>query len=302
MRQSLHSARFTIRRLLLRRPLMLVLLMLLSSGTGPATAQEVQITPDVVYGHKLGLAMTFDVFTPTENANGAAVLFMVSGGWYSSWSPPEKMQQFVRPLTDKGFTVFTVRHGSSPKFSISEAVADVRHSVRFIRMNAERFHIDPQRIGVFGMSAGGHLSLMLGTASDNGDPEAKDPVDKVSDRVQAVVAYVAPTDLRIMAQDAPDRLPAYAQFPALQIDMAVAEVDSPIIHVTADDPPTLLLAGTKDELVPVSHSRNIKALFDKVGVECELIEFPEAGHGFQGKDAEQATAAMVDWFVKHLSK
>ncbi|MCC7333794.1 MAG: alpha/beta hydrolase [Pirellulaceae bacterium] len=302
MRRMLDSDRFTTRRLLSPRPWMLVLLTLLSSGTVPATAQEVQITPDVVYGHKLGLAMTFDVFTPAENANGAAALFMVSGGWYSSWSPPEKMQQSVRPLTDKGFTVFTVRHGSSPKFSISEAVADVRHSVRFIRMNADRFQIDPQRIGVFGMSAGGHLSLMLGTASDEGDPEAKDPVDRVSDRVQAVVAYVAPTDLRIMAQDAPDRLPVYAQFPALQIDMAVAEVDSPIIHVTADDPPTLLLAGTKDELVPVSHSRNIKALFDKVGVESELIEFPEAGHGFQGADAEQATAAMVDWFAKHLSQ
>lgn len=288
--------------LLSRRPLILVLLTLLSTGAGRAISQEVQITPDVVYGHKLGLAMTFDVFTPTKDANGAAVLFMVSGGWYSNWSPPEKMQDFVRPLTAKGFTVFTVRHGSSPKFSIAEAVADVRHSVRFIRMNADRFHIDPQRIGVFGMSAGGHLSLMLGTASDDGAPQAKDPVDKVSDRVQAVVAYVAPTDLRIMAQDAPDRLPAYAQFPALQIDKAEAEVDSPIIHVTADDPPTLLLAGTKDELVPVSHSRNIKEAFEKVGVECMLIEFPEAGHGFQGKDAEQATAAMVDWFVGHLGK
>ena len=75
-------------------------------------------------------------------------------------------------------------------------------------MNAEKFKIDSNRIGVYGMSAGGHLSLMLGTASDDGDPNAKDPVDKVSDRVNAVVAYVAPTDLRIMARDAPDRLPA----------------------------------------------------------------------------------------------
>lgn len=302
MRQSIDSARFTTRGLSSRFPLGLVLLVLLGSGPGRAMAQEGKISPDVVYGHKLGLAMTFDVFTPASDANGAAVLFMVSGGWYSSWSPPDKMLPFVRPLTDKGFTVFTVRHGSSPRFSISEAVADVRHSVRFIRMNADKFRIDAQRIGVYGMSAGGHLSLMLGTASDDGDPAAKDPVDKVSDRVQAVVAYVAPSDLRVMAQDAPDRLPAYAQFPALQIDKVAAEVDSPIIHVTADDPPTLLLAGAKDELVPISHSRNIKDAFEKVGVECELIEFPEAGHGLQGKDAEQATAAMVDWFVKHLSK
>ncbi len=265
-------------------------------------AESVRITPDVVYGHKLGLAMTCDVFTPTENANGAAVLFMVSGGWYSSWSPPEQTQTMFRPLTDQGFTVFAVRHGSSPKFSISEAVSDVRRSVRFIRLNAEKFQIDPQRIGVYGMSAGGHLSLMLGTASDEGNPESKDAVEQVSDRVQAVVAYVAPTDLRIMAQDAPDRLPAYANFPALQIDRAAAEVDSPLIHVSDDDPPTLLLAGAKDELVPISHSRNIQAAFEKVGVECKLIEFPEAGHGFGGEDAKRATDAMVAWFTEHLGK
>jgi acetyl esterase/lipase len=262
---------------------------------------EVTISPDVVYGHKDGLAMTFDVFTPTENANGAAVLFMVSGGWYSSWAPPEQTQVLFVPLTSKGFTVFAVRHGSSPRFSIPDAVADVRRSVRFIRMNAERFKIDPNRIGVFGMSAGGHLSLMLGTASDEGQADAKDPVERISDRVNAVVAYVAPTDLRIMVKDAPDRLPAYARFPALDLDMKNAEADSPLVHVTADDAPTLLLAGDKDDLVPVAHSRNIQAAFEQAKVTSRLIEFAGAGHGFQGDDAKQATEAMVAWFETHLA-
>ncbi len=264
-------------------------------------AEDVTIAPDVVYGHKLGLAMTCDVFTPTEDANGAAVLFMVSGGWFSNWSPPDQTQHLFRPLTEKGFTVFAVRHGSSPKFSISEAVADVRRSVRFIRMNAETFKIDPNRIGVFGMSAGGHLSLMLGTASDDGIADAQDPVERVSDRVNAVVAYVAPTDLRVMAQDAPNRLAAYERFPALEIDMKTAEPDSPLLHVTSDDPPTLLLAGAKDELVPVNHSRNIAAAFEKANVTSKLVEFENAGHGFGGEDAQKATEAMVDWFVTHLA-
>jgi len=274
-----------------------ILLALASRGQ----AEEVSISPDVVYGHKLGLAMTCDVFTPDENANGAAVLFMVSGGWYSSWSPPHEAQHRFRPLTDQGFTVFAVRHGSSPKFSIAEAVADVRRSVRFIRMNAEKFEIDPNRIGVFGMSAGGHLSLMLGTASDEGNLKSKDPVDRVSDRVNAVVAYVAPTDLRVMAQDAPERLPAYNRFPALAIDQKTAEDDSPIIHVTPDDAPTLLLAGAKDELVPISHSRNIKEALEKNDVPCKLVEFENAGHGFGGEDAKAATTEMVNWFVEHLA-
>ena len=173
---------------------------------------EVEITPDIVYGHKFGLALTMDAFQPAENANGAGVLFMVSGGWYSRWAPPQARVPLFEPLTDKGFTVFAVHHGSSPKFSIPEAVEDVRRAVRFIRLNAEQFGVDPQRLGVYGASAGGHLSLMLGTASDDGDRDAKEPVLKISDRVQAVVAYVAPTDLRIMVWQAPDH-PVRLSFP-----------------------------------------------------------------------------------------
>ena len=109
------------------------LLALVVAVTSQSARADVTITPDVVYGHKLGLAMTCDVFTPTENPNGAAVLFMVSGGWYSGWTPPEESQFMFQALTDKGFTVFAVRHGSSPKFSIADAVSDVRHSVRFIQ-------------------------------------------------------------------------------------------------------------------------------------------------------------------------
>lgn len=286
---------------MLRSPHAMLCLVVLFSAAS-VEAEEVTITPDVVYGHKFGLATTLDVFTPAAQPNGAAVLFIVSGGWYSSWTPPEQMEPMFEPLTNKGFTVFAVRHGSSPKFSIAEAVGDVQRSVRFIRMNAERFSIDPNRMGVFGISAGGHLSLMLGTASDDGDADAKDPVARVSDRVQAVVAYVAPTDLQVMAKDAPDRLPVYERFPALEIDEAAAAESSPLLHVTSDDPPTLLLAGAKDELVPISHSRNIQAAFEMAGVPSELIEFPEAGHGFSGDDAEKATAAMVTFFEQHLSE
>lgn len=266
---------------------------------GRSVAGEVQITPDVVYGHKFGLAMTFDVFTP-KTANGAGVLFMVSGGWYSSWQPPEKTMPMFQPLTDKGFTVFAVRHGSSPKFSIPEAVGDVRRSVRFIRLNAERFGVDPQRLGVYGSSAGGHLSLMLGTASDGGDAKASDPVLQTSDRVQAVVAYVAPTDLRIMVSEAADRLPAYERFPALELSIEEAAKYSPLLHVSADDAPTLLVAGDKDQLVPIKHSRDIQAEFAAKQAESQLIEIAGAGHGFAGKDAQRASNELVKWFETHL--
>lgn len=261
---------------------------------------SVTVVPDVVYGHKDGLAMTFDVFTPVQNAKGVGVLFMVSGGWYSYWAPPEKYQSFYKPLTDAGFTVFTVRHGSSPKYGIPDAVSDVRRAVRYIRLHASEYGIDPNRIGVYGMSAGGHLSLMLGTASDEGKSDDEDPVLRVSDRVQAVVAYVAPTDLTIMVHDAPNHLPAYDRFPALSLDLERAKTHSPLKQVTPDDAPTLLLAGAKDDLVPVDHSRNIRDALEHEKVTVKLVEYPEAGHGFKPEELKAATAEMVAWFNEQL--
>lgn len=281
---------------------MLVLCCLLLIPTMARGADEsVEITPDVVYGHKDGLAMTFDAFSPRQNANGAGVLFMVSGGWYSAWAPPEQTRPLFAPLTNKGFTVFAVRHGSSPRYGIPDAVSDVRRSVRYIRLNAERFHVDPNRLGVYGMSAGGHLSLVLGTAADEGKPDSKDPVERVSDRVQAVVAFVAPTDLTIMVKDAPDRLPAYGRFPALDLDLANAKRHSPLLEVSGDDAPTLLLAGVKDDLVPIDHSRKIRVAFDQLKVANKLVEYENAGHGFGPDDLTKAVAEMVAWFETHLA-
>ena len=135
--------------------------------------RPVQVEPDIIYGHKDGLALTMDLYRPESQANGAAILFMVSGGWYSHWAPPQNTQRLLQPYLDKGYTVMAVRHGSSPRYSIPKAVADVRRAVRFVRNNAKRLHIDPDRIGVLGMSAGGHLALMLGTTGDDGKPGAK---------------------------------------------------------------------------------------------------------------------------------
>jgi acetyl esterase/lipase len=228
------------------------------------------------------------------------VLFMVSGGWYSRWQPPEQAQAGFKPLTDKGFTVFAVRHGSSPKFSIPEAVEDVRRSVRFIRRNAERFAVDPKRLGVYGASAGGHLSLMLGTASDEGNADDKDPVLQTGDRVQAVVAWVAPTDLRVMVWAAPDHLPAYDRYPALDLDLEAAAGFSPLLHATSDDAPTLLVVGDQDELVPMKHSQQILTAFQKENVPSRLIVLEGAGHGFRGQDRDRAVSELVAWFEEYL--
>lgn len=263
-----------------------------------ALCAEDNIVPDVVYGHKHGMALTFDVFKPAENANGAGVLFMVSGGWRSRWGPPERAVLRFRPLVEAGFTVFSVRHGSSPKYLIPEIVADVRRSVRYIRFHADQFAVDPNRLGVYGGSAGGHLALMLATASDKGDADARDAVDRTSNRVAAVVAYFPPTDLRRLVPEPPNR---NDRFPALNFNRSKAADFSPIVHVTPDDPPALLIHGDQDRLVPIAHSENILAEFKDKKVISELIAIEGAGHGFRGSARTRASEALVAWFEKYLT-
>ncbi len=275
------------------------LIVVLSFCVFPATgsqAQEdvqlVQIIPDVVYGHKAGMALTFDVFRPT-NADGAAVLQMVSGGWRSAWRPPERAVNGFRPLLSKGFTVLSIRHGSSPQFLVPEAVEDVRRAVRYIRLHADEYGIDPGRMGVWGGSAGGHLSLVLGTTSDEGKADERDEVERTSNRVAAVVAYYPPTDLSHFFN-------LIDRFPALDFERELSESVSPIFHVSPDDPPTLLIHGDEDTLVPIGESEAINAEFQKHGVASKFITIEGAGHGFSRADGRRAMEALVAWFEEHL--
>ena len=273
----------------------LIIISLALCVTEACAIEGVEIIPDVVYGHKHGMALTFDVYKPKQEAKGVGVLFMVSGGWRSRWRSPEQSIGWFKPMLDKGFTVFAVRHGSSPKYVIPEIVEDVRRSVRFIRLRAKKFGVDPERLGVTGGSAGGHLSLMLGTASDSGDSKSKDEVLRISDRVAAVVAYFPPTDIRPWINKLPD-------YPALNFEEEKGAVYSPLLNVSSDDTPTLLIHGDKDELVPLEHSEKILVEFKKQKVTSELLVIKGAGHGFRGEDGKRASEAMVGWFEKHLLK
>ena len=276
------------------------------------------IMPDVVYGHKAGMALTFDVFTPPGEANGAGILNMVSGGWISRWRAPEQAQAGYQALLDQGFTVFAIRHGSSPRFNVPEAYADVTRAVRFVRLHASTYEIDPDRLGVYGGSAGGHLSLMLGLASDKGDPGATDEVLRMSSRVAAVVANYPPVDLRQRATPSerfpatlPDEglffargvLPGAAErFVAIDVEDEEGASVSPILHVSADDPPTLLIHGDADALVDFNNSELIHSALVTSGVETGLVVIEGAGHGFRtAEDRAQASDALVGWFKKHLT-
>jgi hypothetical protein len=114
-----------------RRVAVLAMVALLSLGVFAtrAAAVEVEILPDLVYGHKDGLAMTLDVLKPKSGANGAAILYMVSGGWVSRWAPPKESAERFQFLLEKGYTMVIVRHGSSPRYQVPDAVDDVRRDL-----------------------------------------------------------------------------------------------------------------------------------------------------------------------------
>ena len=283
------------------RALMVVTLALAGSAlsSSRAVAAGVQILPDLVYGHKDGMAMTLDVIKPPARANGAAILYMVSGGWVSRWVPPAQTAERYQFLLDKGYTIVAIRHGSSPRYFVPDAVSDVRRAVRYVRHNAKQWGVDPNRLGVHGGSAGGHLSLMLGLASDSGDPADEEPFMHESDRVASVVAYYPPVDLTTWARGV--MMPVEGQrFPALNFEKEKAAAISPILFVTPDDPPTLLIHGDADTTVPITHSQRMIKALKEAGIKSDFVTLPGAGHGFRDDDLKKAQALLLDWFDKTL--
>ncbi len=238
------------------------------------------------------MALTYDVITPKKDPNGIGLIFMVSGGWVSTWMPADQMANtLLLPLLNEGYTILAVRHGSSPKYVVPEIVADVKLALKHISENASDHKINKDKLGVFGFSAGGHLSLILGTqTNDVGNAES-------SPRVAAVAAVFPPTDLGpYVALDNPLR----EQFPALKFDPKKADQFSPLKHVSKDDAPTFLIHGDKDELVPIWHSEKIEQAFQDNDVPTEFVVVAGAAHGFNTEGNKRLYSGMLAWFEKHL--
>lgn len=281
-------------------------------------------TEDVVYGRKYGTALTMDVFTPTAKPNGLGVIWVVSGGWYSSHDSITPLSPYVPvgDLVKRGYTVFAVVHGSQPKYTIPEILRDMNRAVRFIRFHAADYKISPDHIGITGSSAGGHLSLMQGTAGDAGDPMAKDPIERVSSRVQAVACFFPPTDFLNFGKagnqaDGKGALLAFRPpFDFHEPDpsnggtferitdptklTAIARQISPITSVTPDDPPTRIIHGDADPLVPLQQSETMIAKLKSAGIPTDLIIRKGGGHGWA--DMGNNMPQIADWFDRYLKK
>lgn len=299
----------------IRGGLLGILLLLWAGG---AFAQEFKletvkfrVTEDVVYGHKDGLALTYDVLIPETKAKGLGVLILASGSWKSKKSLPAdeaklRSQHWIQGLLNGGYTVFVVRHGSSPRYLVPEMIGDVQRAVRFVRLHAKEYGIDPQHLGLTGGSSGGHLALMAALQADAGTPDAKDEVERVSSRVQALVTWFPPTDMVNFGAENAYKLMQTTR-PQLFIDIfgkitdleAQLKAISPINFVTTSAPPVLLIHGDADKTVPVQQAHLFKAKYEALKRPIQVIIQPGGGHTYW-LGLEKNYPTVWEWFDRYL--
>ena len=262
---------------------------------------------DVIYGRKSGTALTLDVFTPAK-PNGYGIIGVVSGGWFSSHDAVSAGN--FMPLLNRGYTVFAVVHGSQPKFTITEITADLHRAVRFIRHNAAKYKVDPNKLGITGGSAGGHLSLTMGTQGGPGKESAKDPVDRESSSIQAVACFFPPTDFLNYGEPGEDavgfgRLKNFKPAFGTGLDTPEERKElgkkiSPFYFISTNTPPTLIMHGDADQLVPIYQARIFVDRCKELGVPAKLVVREGAQHGW--KDMPKDIEVFADWFDQHLRK
>lgn len=284
----------------------LLLCLALTAFTSLLPAQntaEVERISDVIYTKHDGVALTMDVFKPAH-PNGAAIIKIISGGWKSNH---QGINDGGWPKL--GYTTFVVVHGSQPRFQVEEIVADLNRAVRFIRTHAKEYGVDPNKLGVTGGSAGGHLSLMLATRGGPGKADASDLVDRESSAVQAVACFYPPTDYLNWFEDGDDavgvgRLAAYAG--AFGPKAATPEgrqklgVElSPIYAVNVNQPPVFIVHGDADPQVSVTQAQRFLKRCQEVGAKCEVVIRQGAGHG-GWQEMSEDTTRMGEWFDLQL--
>ncbi|HNH21662.1 MAG TPA: prolyl oligopeptidase family serine peptidase, partial [Ferruginibacter sp.] len=277
---------------------------------------------ETIYGRKDGMALTMTVLTPKKKVNGKAIIYVLSGNWISSERMLDAFSERTGLYIDAGYTLFGVMVGCQPRYAIPDEIEDLKRAVRFVRYHAANYKIDPDRIGITGSSSGGHLSLMIATSDNVINPKSKDPVDKVSSRVQAAAVFYPPTDflnygkantfsqvsqagLAFMGLAGAfdfkvfsDSTRTYVSITDMEKKREIAKEISPITHVSSDDPPVLIIHGNKDFVVPMQQSESIIAEFKEMKVPCHFIMREGGAHGWPNRDVEEKN--FIDWFDKYL--
>lgn len=260
---------------------------------------------NVVFGMYSGLALLMDVYYP-EYPNGYGIIHITGSGWSRRFSLDAKMINHNRhvkmqgeALVQAGYTLFSINHRAAPRFKYPAAVEDAQRAVRFIRYHAKKFGINPDRIGAVGGSSGGHLVCMLGVLDGNEILPDDTPINRMSAKVQCVIANAPPTTfmdssigesfLGFRRRDRPN-----------SIEYKIAQEASPIFHVSPDDPPFLLIHGDMDEIVPVTHSKNMHKKLIEMQVVSKLMIVAGGAHGPGLVDTPEMKREYVNWMNEYL--
>jgi acetyl esterase/lipase len=211
---------------------------------------------------------------------------------------------FIQAFLTHGYTVFAAMHGSQPRYKLPEILSQVQTAVRFVRAHAAEYKIDPERIGIYGSSSGGHLTLLAATCGKDGTPDAQDALARVSSRVQAAACFCPPTDFGNYGQPGINAFRAQLKGVRSGVGGVTVETDegiekfakefSPISHLTTGAPPMLIIHGDNDPVVPVEQARSFTEKCRTLGVPAQLVIRPGEPHAMSTWIPDHAVLAA--WF------
>jgi acetyl esterase/lipase len=267
------------------------------------TADSVQLEPGIVFGTGGEEELKLDLARPQRGGPFPAVICLHGGGWVGG--SRAQMEQTIRVLAGRGYVAISPDYRLAPQARFPAQLEDCKTAVRWLRANAARYRIRSDRIGVMGLAAGAHLACLLGLTDPRDGLEGTGGHSKFSSRVQAVVSFVAPTDLAQpgWSQDvlSQNLLPLLGAHP--EDDPMLYRAASPVNYAGRPNaPPFLLMHGTADRIVPFKQAQDLADLLEQAGSKVQLVPIVDAGHGWSPKQRLESIARMIVFFDDHLKQ
>ena len=268
-----------------------------------ALKEKVDIQTDVEYAKAGDVSLKLDLYKPkSESAKPRPCLVWIHGGGWQGGNKSSGAGRVAPYVASGDYVGVSVGYRLTDVAIWPAQIHDCKAAIRYVRANADKLGIDPNKIGVWGSSAGGHLVSLLGTSGDVKEVEGDLGATGVSSRVACVVNYCGPSDFIAFGLDAPNLSnpggPVYKLFGGAPKDKAdAAKQASPVTYITKDDPPFLTVHGTDDKTVPLDQAQRLHDAEKKAGVDTTFVKIVGGGHGFGGPEVEARVRSFLD---KHL--